>query len=189
MKLTAEKSSDQCVRDRLLDAADRLFYEAGVQSVGIDRVIAEAGAAKASLYAHFGSKDELIAAYMARRASDAREQMTAFSATVPPAERALRIFDWLVRWVESPEFRGCPLQRVVSELPDPAHPARAIVAEQRAWTESQFREWVRDAGAANVEQTVGALVVLFDGAVAASELDGSQRAHHARWAAQQLLKE
>ena len=55
------KTSEIGVRDRLLDAADRLFYREGVGAVGIDRVLAEAGAAKASLYQHFGCKDLLVA--------------------------------------------------------------------------------------------------------------------------------
>ena len=59
------------VRDRLLDAADRLFYQEGVRAVGIDRVLAEADAAKASLYQHFGCKDQLVASYLERRTVDA----------------------------------------------------------------------------------------------------------------------
>jgi AcrR family transcriptional regulator len=55
------KTSETGVRDRLLDAADRLFYREGVRAVGIDRVLAEADAAKASLYQHFGCKDQLVA--------------------------------------------------------------------------------------------------------------------------------
>src|SRR6476646_3440863 len=61
------KTSDVGVRDRLLDAADRLFYREGVRAVGIDRVLAEAEAAKASLYQHFGGKDQLVASCLERR--------------------------------------------------------------------------------------------------------------------------
>ena len=61
------KTSEIGVRDRLLDAADRLFYREGVRAVGIDRVLAEAAAAKASLYQHFGCKDQLVASYLERR--------------------------------------------------------------------------------------------------------------------------
>jgi AcrR family transcriptional regulator len=66
------KTSEIGVRDRLLDAADRLFYREGVRAVGIDRVLAEADAAKASLYQHFGCKDQLVASYLERRTVDAR---------------------------------------------------------------------------------------------------------------------
>src|SRR6202045_4100195 len=77
-------------RDRIVAAADRLFYSEGVRAVGIDRVLAEADAAKASLYAHFGCKDELIAVYLERRAAAARARIEAFVADAPPAQRALR---------------------------------------------------------------------------------------------------
>lgn len=175
------------VRERLLDTADRLFYKEGVRAVGIDRVLAEAGAAKASLYSHFGCKDDLVAAHVERRISDSRASIEAYLAGVPPAERALRFFDWVVELAQSPDFRGCPLQHVVAELSDPRHPARVVTAGQRKWLQARFLEWVKAAGAANPAATAGALVVLFDGAIAASEHDGPQRARDARWMAEQLL--
>jgi AcrR family transcriptional regulator len=175
------------VRERLLDTADRLFYQEGVRAVGIDRVLAEAGAAKASLYSHFGCKDDLVAAHVERRAADARTQIEAYLAEVPPAERALRFFDWVLEWTKSRDFRGCPLQHIVAELSDTKHPARAVAAEQRRWIHTKFLEWARAADVAKPAATAGALVVLFDGAVAASEHDGPQRARDARWIAEQLL--
>jgi AcrR family transcriptional regulator len=170
-----------------MDVADRLFYEEGVRAVGIDRVLAEADAAKASLYAHFSCKDDLVAAYVQRRVDDARARLDVFMAAVPPAERALRLFDWVIDWTEQPDFRGCPVLHVVSELADARHPARVIAADQRAWVHRQLVTWARDAGAAEPERVAGALQVLFDGAVVAAEQDGPQRARDARWMAEQLL--
>jgi AcrR family transcriptional regulator len=175
------------VRERLLDTADHLFYKEGVRAVGIDRVLAESGAAKASLYLHFGCKDDLIAAHVERRAVGARSQIETYLSSTPPNERALRFFDWVVEWVKSPDFRGCPLQHVVAEISDPKHPARAVAAAQREWLHARFSEWTRAAGVTNPRATAGALVVLFDGAIAASEQDGPQRARDARWMAEQLL--
>lgn len=175
------------VRERLLDTADRLFYREGVRAVGIDRVLAEAGAAKASLYSHFGCKDDLVAAHVERRITDARAKIEAYVDGIPPADRALRFFDWVVEWARAPDFRGCPLHHIVAELSDPKHPARAVAAKQREWMHARFLEWVRAAGAPNPAATAGALVVLFDGAITASEHDGPQRARDARWMAGQLL--
>jgi AcrR family transcriptional regulator len=175
------------VRDRLLDAADRLFYSEGVRAVGIDRVLAEADAAKASLYAHFGCKDELVAAYVQRRVDDSRAKLEAYMASIPPAERALRLFDWVVEWTEMPEFRGCPVMHVVSELADADHPARLVAADQRAWLHARMVEWAKAAGVADPVRMGGALQVLFDGAASAAEQDGPQRARDARWMAEQLL--
>lgn len=181
------KSPDAGVRDRLLDAADRLFYREGVRAVGIDRVLSEADAAKASLYQHFGSKDQLVASYLERRTCDARHSIEAYLADTPPAQRALKFFDWVVDWAESKEFRGCPLQHTVSELTDAAHPARAVARGQRQWFTERLLEWTRAAGVKDAAATARALIVLFDGAIAASEIDGPQRASDARWMARKLL--
>jgi AcrR family transcriptional regulator len=177
------------VRERLLDTADHLFYREGVRAVGIDRVLAEAGAAKASLYSHFGCKDELIAAHVERRAAGARVQIDAYLSSVSPKERALRFFDWVVDWVSSPDFRGCPLQHVVAEIGDTKHPARVVAATQRDWLRARLLEWTKATGTNNPLATAGALIVLFDGAIAASEQDGPQRARDARWVAAQLLSQ
>ena len=181
------KTAEIGVRDRLLGAADRLFYREGVRAVGIDRVLAEAEAAKASLYQHFGCKDQLVASYLERRTAAARAKIEAYLADTPASQRALKFFDWVVEWAESKEFRGCPLQHTVSELTDAAHPARAIAHGQREWFAERFLEWTKAAGVKDPKVTARALVVLFDGAVAGSEVDGPQRASDARWLARKLL--
>jgi AcrR family transcriptional regulator len=181
------KTAEIGVRERLLGAADRLFYREGVRAVGIDRVLAEAEAAKASLYQHFGCKDQLVASYLERRTAEARAKIEAYLADTPASQRALKFFDWVVEWAESKEFRGCPLQHTVSELTDAAHPARAIAHGQREWFAERFLEWTKAAGVKDPKVTARALVVLFDGAVAGSEIDGPQRASDARWMARKLL--
>ena len=175
------------VRDRLLEAADRLFYQEGVRAVGIDRLLAEADAAKASLYQHFGCKDQLVASYLERKTADARAHIDAYLAGTPPSQRALKFFDWVVEWAESKDFRGCPLQHTVTELTDAAHPARAIARDQRQWFTERFLEWTTAAGVKDAKTMARALLVLFDGAVAGSEVDGPQRARDARWMARKLL--
>ena len=181
------KPSDIGVRDRLLDAADRLFYQEGVRAVGIDRVLAEADAAKASLYQHFGCKDQLVASYLERRTAHARAHIEAYLADTPLSQRALKFFDWVVEWAESKDFRGCPLQHTVTELTDAAHPARAIAHGQREWFTERLLEWTTAAGVKDAKATARGLLVLFDGAVAGSEVDGPQRARDARWMAKKVL--
>ena len=181
------KDARPAVRERLLEAADRLFYEQGVRAVGIDRVLAEADAAKASLYSHFGCKDELVAAYVARRLSASRAAIDAYVEAFPPEERAVRFFDYVVDMTTRPDFRGCPVQHLVGELGDRGHPARQLACAQRSWLIERLTEWARAAGAADPERMGGALLALFDGAIAAAEQDGPERARDARWAAQRLL--
>lgn len=186
-KLTA-KTAEPSVRDRLLDAADRLFYQEGIRAVGIDRVLSEAGAAKASLYSHFGCKDDLVAAYVGRRTEIAREKIDHHVAQFPLDQRALRLFDLIVEWTEQSDFRGCPVQHLVGEIPNETHPARQLASAQRQWLMNRFIEWCRAARVSDTMRTAGALMVLFDGAISAAEQDGPERARDARWTAEQLLR-
>jgi AcrR family transcriptional regulator len=158
----------------------------GVRAVAIDRVLAEADAAKPSLYQHFGCKDQLVASYLERRTENACADIEAYLADTPPSQRALKCFDWVVEWAESKDFRGCPLQRTVTELTDATHPARAIAHDQREWFTERFLEWKTAAGVTDAKAMARALVVLFDGAVAGSEVDGLQWARDARWMARKL---
>ena len=150
-------------------------------------MLAEAGAAKASLYQHFGGKDQLVASCLERRTTDGRASVEAYLADTPPSQRALRFFDWVVMWAESEDFRGCPLQHTLSELTDDAHPARSVALAQRAWFAERFVEWTKAAGVKDAKATARALMVLFDGALAGSEIEGPQRASDARWIARKLL--
>src|SRR5438876_12363437 len=134
------KAAEIGVRDRLLDAADRLFYQEGVRAVGIDRLLAEADAAKASLYQHFGGKDQLVASSLERRTVDARASIEAYLADTPPSQRALKFFDWVGSRAGASGFRGCLWDHAVSGLTDAAHPARAIAHGQREWFAERFLE-------------------------------------------------
>src|SRR4030095_14463876 len=163
------KTPETGVRDRLLNAADRLFYQEGVRAVGIDRVLSEADAAKASLYQHFGSKDQLVASYLERKTNDARASIEAYLAGTPPSQRALTFFDWVVAWAESKDFRGCPLQHTVSELTDAAHPARVIAHGQREWFAERFLEWTKAAGVKDAEATAPAPRVVLGGGGAGAQ--------------------
>jgi hypothetical protein len=128
-----------------------------------------------------------VASYLERRTVDARASIEAYLADTPPSQRALKFFDWVVEWAEAKDFRGCPLQHTVSELTDVAHPARAIAYAQREWFSERFLEWATAAGVRDATAVARGLVVLFDGAVAGSEVDGPQRARDARWLARKLL--
>src|SRR5918998_1512384 len=95
-------------RDRLLAAADELFYAEGVHTVGIDRVIERAGVAKASLYSTFGSKDELVRAYLRGRHGTRRTRLlTGIERFTTPRDRLLGVFDLLAETATRPGFRGC----------------------------------------------------------------------------------
>ena len=178
------------VGERILATATDLFYRDGVRGVGIQRVIDEAGIAKASLYAHYESKDDLVAACMTRRGAAIREAVERRLAApgLDARGQLLALFDFHVEGVEGPDFRGCPFLNASSEIADPRHPAKAVIAAQRAWLHDLIARLVKAAGVAAPQHVAGTLVVLFDGASSSSLIDGtSAAARHARWAAEQVL--
>jgi AcrR family transcriptional regulator len=173
-----------------LSTASELFYREGVRAVGIQRVIDEAGIAKASLYAHFESKDELVAACLDKRIGEWRahvdEQLQ--RSTTDARGRLLLFFDLLVAWIGSPKFRGCPMQSMSAEIADPDHPAKRAMAVHRAWLHDLVRRLIVDAGLKPADELTGALVVLYDGASASALVDGDPAmAIHARWAVERLI--
>src|SRR6201996_3201395 len=93
-------------RERLLAAADELFYEHGINTVGIDRIIEHAGVAKASLYDCFGSKEELVRAYLQQRAEARRARIDErMSRCETPEEKILSVFDLLGQSASQPDYR------------------------------------------------------------------------------------
>src|ERR1700742_1172349 len=98
----------QSARERLLAAADELFYADGVQSVGIDRVIEHAGVAKASLYNTFGCKEQLVRAYLDIRHTGTADRITrAVAERDTPREKMLAVFECQGRQFDRPDFHGC----------------------------------------------------------------------------------
>lgn len=187
---TVTRRPEEGVRDRILTAASDLFYREGIQAVGIQRVLGDAGAAKASLYDHFGSKDELVAAYLEQRGAAWRSGIEHLLATskVDAKSRVLLIFDAVAAFVGAPGFRGCPFINAAGELSDAVHPGRSAVEHHRSWLQNLVKRLLQEGMGHAPERLVGALVVLHDGALAAALLDRDRNAgRHARWAAAALL--
>jgi AcrR family transcriptional regulator len=172
MALTTERRrAESPARRRILDTAGALFYAEGIHTVGIDRVIAEAGVAKATFYHHFPSKDELVRAYLQEQSDHLQ------ATTVPrgdtPQERILSVFDDLGDLICGPGFRGCAFVNAAAEYPDPGHPVRRVVAEHRTWFHGLLRGLLTEAGRppAEADRTATMLVMLRDGLVIAGDLD------------------
>lgn len=162
-------------RQRILETADRLFYQDGIRAVGIDRIIAEASVAKMSLYKHFPSKDDLILAVLTYREG---EVLAFFRAAMErhgkKAKHPLRAFFAALRdFFESPGFRGCPFQNAAIELADPAHPGTEFVRGHK----QRFSEFLRGL----VEESVGkaaakvapAVSILVEGAIITAVIQGN----------------
>ena len=112
-------------RERILDAAVRLFYRDGIAATGVDRVIAEAGVAKATLYYHFPSKEALAVAFLAERH---RQWMAGFRRhlAAQPRQDLPAVADALACWMREPDFRGCAFINAVTEDASAAVRAQAL---------------------------------------------------------------
>lgn len=153
---------------RVLAAAGELFYREGIHAVGVDAIAAAAGVTKKTLYDRFGSKDRLVATYL--RARDDRwrawltEDITRHATT--PRARLLRTFDALGEWFLREGPRGCAFVNALAELPDPDHPARAVIADQKRWLRDYLAELAADTDAARPRVLAEQLLLLHEGATA-----------------------
>lgn len=183
---TARRTS---ARNRLLAAADELFYENGINLVGIDRVIEHAGVAKASLYDCFGSKEELIRAYLKGRADRRQARIVERMAGLDtPQEKILCVFDLLAEVVNGTNYRGCVFQRASAEA-GMSSVIKGTCDEPRAWLRAQFTELAQQAKAADPELLGRQLVFLYDGAALAASVDGDRNAPQAaRELAAQMMR-
>src|SRR5258708_14869291 len=159
-------------RDRLLDAANQLFYEDGVHTVGVDRVIERAGVAKATLYTLFGNKDGLVRAYLMARDEAIRGRITRALADryKTPRERLLGVFDVQGRMFSDPSFNGCAFARASAEAPEGTS-IEEISEGHRAWLRSLFQDLAKAAGASHPEQLARDLMLLYDGAAISAWMD------------------
>ena len=176
-------------RGRLLAAAEELFYEEGLNSVGIDRVIERAGVAKASLYSIFGSKDELIRCYLETRQQARQARINArLSLASGPEAKILAVFELLGELAAEPNYRGCAFARARNEC-KPDSRTRTACDDARHWMRTLFSNLARDAGAQQPEQLAKQLVLLYDGAVVSAHMDGNPgAAQDARTMALALLQ-
>jgi len=105
-------------KQHILETASRLFYDKGYNLTGINEIIAEAGIAKATLYSHFKTKDDLCIAYLDYRSRELLTQLDAFCNQRPMGrERVLAILEFLLPFFETENFAGCWCIRTVAEVP------------------------------------------------------------------------
>ena len=175
-------------RDRLLAAANELFYEEGVNTVGIDRIIERAGVAKASLYNTFGSKDELVRAYLLGRHEARRARILERIEPLPTARaKILGIFDEMQTRAAAPGFKGCAFVRASAETREGSC-VKAVCEESRAWLLNLLRTLATQSAAQDPESLARQIMVLYDGAAVAGQMDGdANAARMARAVVEQLV--
>jgi AcrR family transcriptional regulator len=146
--------------ERIMAAADRLFYRKGIRAVGVDTVAAEAGISKRSLYDTFPSKDALVAAYLRQRIQPlpASDQ--------PAAAQVLALFDQLHGRFAKGDFRGCPFVNAVTELAEDCETARAIALGYKEERRRHIASLLVQAGASSPDALASQIALLFEGAIA-----------------------
>jgi AcrR family transcriptional regulator len=160
------------VRERILETASALFYKQGVRAVGVDLVVAQAGIAKASLYRHFRTKDDLIAAFLQREDEHfwhCWDLVTQAHAGDPDAELDAHC-RWIGERVERLNYRGCPQINVAAEFPDPEHPARKVALAHKQQLRSRLADIAVRLGAKRPDELAGQLSLLFNGAFVSSPI-------------------
>ena len=160
------------VRDRILDTACALFYQRGVRAVGVDLVVEKAGVAKTSLYRHFGTKDDLVAAFLQREDADfwgTWDRVAAQHAGNPSAELDAHL-EWIGQRVDRPNYRGCPQINVAAEFPEADHPARQVAAAHKREMRHRLRRIAEQLAVARPDELAGQLSLLINGAFVSSQI-------------------
>ena len=158
-------------RDRILDTAYDLFSRHGIRAVGVDRIVAESGVAKMSLYRHFPSKDILVLTFLQEREKRwtnewLRSEVEARAAT--PAERMLAIFDVFGEWFLIDDFEGCSFINVLLEFDDRGNPIRQASVVHLSNIRDFLRELATEAGASDPVALAHQWHILMKGSIVAA---------------------
>jgi len=168
--------------ERILAAADKLFYSQGIRAVGVDAIADVAKVSKRALYNHYATKDDLVAAYL-----PARFKLVPPS-DAPAREQILGYFDRLERLFVEGGFRGCPYVNAVTELGDRKHAATHIAMQFKAQRLAWYRTLLERMGVAEPERLAMQLQLLVEGAISAVMVSNDASvARDARAAAEVLL--
>jgi len=169
---------------RIVAAADKLFYEQGIRAVGVDAIADAAGVSKRTLYNYYPAKDDLIAAYLTGRFA----KHLVPPSDAPAREQILGYFDRIGAMVADGSFRGCPYVNAVSELADRKHPAAGIAIQFKEQRRQWYRELLERLGVRNPEALATQIQLLAEGAIATALVRGDPAAARAaRDAAEVLL--
>jgi AcrR family transcriptional regulator len=160
------------VRARILETACMLFYQRGVRAVGVDLVVEKAGVAKTSLYRHFGTKDDLVAAFLEREDEDfwGTWDRVANRHSDDAAGELDAHLEWIGERVGRTNYRGCPQINVAAEFPEIDHPARKVAAAHKRQMRQRLKRIAERLGVARPDELAGQLSLLINGAFVSSQI-------------------
>ncbi|QKW06146.1 TetR/AcrR family transcriptional regulator [Streptomyces sp. NA04227] len=156
---------------KILETASRLFYEQGIRAVGVEAIAEEAGVTKKTLYDRFGSKEDLIVAYLRARDDLWRDTLERYveEHDGAPDEKLLATFRALGAWMRERNPRGCAFVNAYVELPAD-HPGQEVAREQKAWFLAYVKDLAAEAGVADPEALSNQLLILHEGACVADAM-------------------
>ena len=171
----AAASRPSPARQRLLDAATDLFYNEGIHSVGVDRIIETAGVTRATMYKQFAGKEGLVLAYLQGEDTGLR---ALFAQAAEASDDPAVLLDLVVAGIEQDirerHTRGCPFINAAAEYPEEG-PVRELIAEHREWFRGTLEQLAAGAGLTDPEGVAASLVLLRDAALVGGYLDGQDR--------------
>ena len=152
---------------RILETANRLFYDDGIRNVGVDRLIGASQVTKATFYKHYGSKDRLITEYIAYRHRMVAEWLSDVAATAndDPLVVLRALQSAITSAIATPGFRGCPFINAAAEFAEPAHPVRRAVETHREWYVGVLEQLLRLLGHPLSGEAADDLMLARDGAM------------------------
>lgn len=165
--MATTKQSITTPRDRILEVAEKLFYQNGIRAVGIDTIIAQSNVAKMTFYNHFKSKDLLVIEFLKRRDEMWRDWFVSTLQRLAPDvnDRPLAIFDALEERFSKKDFRGCAFINTMVEIADGDHAAHQVAAEHKTKVQALVRAYLSEAGVKKSDELSKAFLLLMDGAI------------------------
>jgi AcrR family transcriptional regulator len=162
-------------RERLLRVASDLFYSDGINTVGVERILAEADVTRATLYRHFAGKEGLVEAYLEREDQTIRGYFADAETIATSPQHYLELaVAGVAQDALRHHTRGCPFINASAEYSDPKSPIRERVNEHRVWFRQALEAALESAGKSDPTERAAALVLLRDGALVGGYLDGSE---------------
>lgn len=162
------------VKERIIDTASRLFYYDGYNQTGINKIIEEAGVAKASMYQHFRSKEDIAVAYLERKHQAGFVKMAEYVADKSNyKEKTLAAFDYLYDWLSSVNFRGCVFQNIITDLPKDHIKIRDKVRNQKNERRNWVQNLIKSGGAysdVEAEKLGDEIMILMEGAIIMTQI-------------------
>lgn len=162
------------IRERILETATRLFYENGIQAVGVDKIVAEAKIAKMTLYSYFASKDDLIIEYLEKSSVAWFEEFHAYlnSKCKSDSDRLNRSFIYIKEsFGKAATYRGSGFVNAATEISNPTDPAHGIILEHQENLRECFERWAFNSGLSSARELSYLLLNLFNGTIVSSMIE------------------